>query len=54
MDTATPAATAAAAESSDQIVSLYAAHKKIYARSVEGHFVKWRWALVWQIGRAHV
>ncbi len=27
--------------------SLYAAHKKIYARSVTGTFATWRWILVW-------
>src|SRR5512146_3033657 len=27
--------------------SLYARRKKIYVRSVDGFFVKWRWALVW-------
>ncbi|MBI5268133.1 MAG: cytochrome c oxidase accessory protein CcoG, partial [Burkholderiales bacterium] len=26
---------------------LYQAQKKIYARSVTGRFVNWRWALVW-------
>ncbi|MDR1423976.1 MAG: cytochrome c oxidase accessory protein CcoG [Azoarcus sp.] len=26
---------------------LYEAHKKIYMRTVEGRFAKWRWVLVW-------
>ncbi|MBK6851375.1 MAG: cytochrome c oxidase accessory protein CcoG [Burkholderiales bacterium] len=30
-----------------QIVSLYQAHKKIYARAVTGWFVAWRWLFVW-------
>ena len=30
----------------DQEVSLYVAHQKIYPRSVQGLFAKWRWALV--------
>jgi cytochrome c oxidase accessory protein FixG len=29
-----------------QMVSLYAAHKKIYPRSVEGLFARWRWVMV--------
>jgi cytochrome c oxidase accessory protein FixG len=29
-----------------QVVSLYQAQKKIYARSVSGWFARWRWALV--------
>ncbi|MBL8330020.1 MAG: cytochrome c oxidase accessory protein CcoG [Rubrivivax sp.] len=36
-----------AAASHPQQVSLYAAHQKIYARSVKGRFVQWRWAFVW-------
>ncbi|MEY4748809.1 MAG: hypothetical protein RIQ60_1023 [Pseudomonadota bacterium] len=28
-------------------VSLYAAHQKIYPRSVSGHFARWRWIMVW-------
>ena len=43
-------ATASGAASSDaagEIVSLYAAHQKIYARAVSGWFSAWRWALVW-------
>jgi cytochrome c oxidase accessory protein FixG len=45
----TQAASTAAgdADSSVQLVSLYQKHRKIYARSVTGLFVKWRWALVW-------
>ena len=39
------------AEGSDDaataVVSLYAKHKKIYARAVHGLFAGWRWALVW-------
>ena len=34
-------------DDSSAVVSLYAKHRKIYARSVTGLFVKWRWALVW-------
>jgi len=30
----------------DGDVGLYAAHKKIYPRSVSGYFARWRWALV--------
>jgi cytochrome c oxidase accessory protein FixG len=30
-----------------QMVSLYAKQKKIYARSVTGRFVNWRWGFVW-------
>jgi len=41
------AAGAGDADSSVQVVSLYQKHRKIYARSVTGLFVKWRWALVW-------
>ena len=39
-----PAAKAAAKE--EKLVSLYAAHKKIYPRSVTGLFNNWRWAMV--------
>ena len=28
-------------------VSLYAAHRKIYARAVSGRFARWRWVFVW-------
>ena len=44
---APPAATAPDPEHSGTIVSLYQKHRKIYARSVTGQFVTWRWALVW-------
>ncbi|MDN8612257.1 cytochrome c oxidase accessory protein CcoG [Variovorax ginsengisoli] len=30
----------------EEDVGLYAAHKKIYPRSVSGYFARWRWALV--------
>jgi cytochrome c oxidase accessory protein FixG len=30
-----------------QVISLYVSEKKIYARSVEGWYSNWRWALVW-------
>lgn len=30
-----------------ELVSLYEAHKKIYPRSVQGLFSKWRWGMVW-------
>ncbi len=30
-----------------QVISLYVSERKIYPRSVEGWYVKWRWALVW-------
>ena len=33
------------AEDSTQLVSLYVAQKKIYPRSVQGLFAKWRWGL---------
>ena len=36
-----------AVEAQEVEVSLYAASKKIYARSVKGVFNTWRWALVW-------
>ena len=39
-----PAAKAAGKE--EKLVSLYAAHKKIYPRSVTGLFNNWRWAMV--------
>ncbi len=35
-----------AAEDDVQMVSLYAATKKIYPRSVQGIFAKWRWVMV--------
>ena len=37
---------AVANEPSEEMVSLYAAAKKIYPRSVEGIFAYWRWILV--------
>ncbi len=37
----------AAAADSTATVSLYQAHRKIYARSVTGTFAAWRWGLVW-------
>ena len=46
---ATAGAPAAAPEDDAraQVVSLYQAQKKIYARAVSGWFAGWRWALVW-------
>jgi cytochrome c oxidase accessory protein FixG len=41
------AAAAGAADAAGEIVSLYAAQKKIYARAVSGWFATWRWVLVW-------
>ena len=39
---------AAQAGPTDEVmVSLYAAHQKIYPRSVSGLFSKWRWLMVW-------
>lgn len=37
----------AAAEAEGEMISLYAAHKKIYPRSVSGVFSNWRWIMVW-------
>ncbi len=37
----------AAAEPDEVMVSLYAAHQKIYPRSVKGVFTNWRWIMVW-------
>jgi hypothetical protein len=34
-------------EAQEVVISLYAAGKKIYPRSVKGLFNTWRWALVW-------
>jgi len=31
----------------EKVVSLYAAQKKIYPRTVQGLFAKWRWVFVW-------
>jgi cytochrome c oxidase accessory protein FixG len=33
--------------SREEVVSLYKKGQKIYAREVQGWFVKWRWVLVW-------
>ncbi|MEY3474803.1 MAG: hypothetical protein RL087_1261, partial [Pseudomonadota bacterium] len=41
------AAQGAAAGAQDVEVSLYAAHQKVYPRTVSGLFSSWRWALVW-------
>jgi cytochrome c oxidase accessory protein FixG len=41
------AAQGAAAGAQDVEVSLYAAHQKVYPRTVSGPFSNWRWALVW-------
>jgi cytochrome c oxidase accessory protein FixG len=38
--------TATREDAAAELVSLYAAQKKIYARSVSGWFATWRWALV--------
>jgi cytochrome c oxidase accessory protein FixG len=37
---------AATDDSTQEMISLYAAHKKIYPRSVQGIFAYWRWILV--------
>ncbi|GAB4402891.1 MAG: cytochrome c oxidase accessory protein CcoG [Rhodoferax sp.] len=37
----------AAAEPDEKTVALYAAHQKIYPRSVKGTFANWRWIMVW-------
>ena len=37
----------AVAEPDEELVSLYAAHQKIYPRSVTGVFSQWRWIMVW-------
>ncbi len=36
-----------AVEPDEEMISLYAAHQKIYPRSVEGVFSNWRWIMVW-------
>jgi cytochrome c oxidase accessory protein FixG len=36
-----------AVESDQKMVPLYAAHKKIYPKSVKGVFSNWRWIMVW-------
>ena len=35
------------AESQENAVSFFEAHKKIYPRSISGNFMRWRWAMVW-------
>jgi cytochrome c oxidase accessory protein FixG len=37
----------AAAAPEGELISLYAAHEKIYPRSVKGTFTNWRWIMVW-------
>jgi cytochrome c oxidase accessory protein FixG len=37
----------AVVEPEEELVSLYAAHQKIYPRSVTGVFNNWRWIMVW-------
>ncbi len=44
---AAPPQGAAAPDAASEIVSLYTAHQKIYARAVSGWFATWRWVLVW-------
>ncbi|OQW90098.1 MAG: cytochrome c oxidase accessory protein CcoG [Rhodoferax ferrireducens] len=39
--------TPVASEAEPELVSLYAAHEKIYPRSVKGVFTNWRWVMVW-------
>ena len=34
-------------DAATELVSLYAAQQKIYARGVSGWFTNWRWAMVW-------
>ncbi len=46
-DTHAAAKGASAPDAAGEIVSLYAAQKKIYARAVSGWFATWRWVLVW-------
>ena len=43
----TPVPATGTGEADDGMVSLYAAHQKIYPRSVQGMFAKWRWLFVW-------
>lgn len=45
--TSTGSASAAASDDSVQVISLYAKQEKIYPRSVDGWFFRWRWAMVW-------
>lgn len=35
------------ADSQENAVSFFEAHKKIYPRSISGYFMRWRWAMVW-------
>ena len=44
---ADPVKVPAGGDAAVEVVSLYEASKKIYARSVGGWFAAWRWALVW-------
>lgn len=37
----------AVAAPDEELISLYAAHEKIYPRSVTGVFTNWRWIMVW-------
>ena len=37
---------AAESNSDQETVSLYAAHKKVYPRSISGFFARWRWVMV--------
>ena len=39
-------AAASAAPAVGEGVGLYEAHRKIYARSIQGVFARWRWAMV--------
>ena len=41
-----PIVPAATGNDDDNVVSLYAAAKKVYPRSVQGVFARWRWAMV--------
>ena len=36
-----------AEEADGELISLYAAHQRIYPRSVSGFFANWRWGMVW-------
>ena len=38
---------ATALPADEKTVSLYQAHKKIYAKAVQGTFAQWRWVFVW-------
>ncbi|MEY2993701.1 MAG: hypothetical protein RL357_636, partial [Pseudomonadota bacterium] len=39
--------TQAGAAVEEKVISLYAAQKKIYPRTVQGLFARWRWVFVW-------